>query len=81
MEEIKNAQFHSDINKMFESYLATEPKPRIMVRDLKRDMILTDGKIYENVLFDSNLNMYKLHTDGTHKLVDNKNFDAVVVKD
>jgi len=81
MEEIKNAQFHSDINKMFESYLANEPKPRIMVRDLKRDMILTDDKIYGNVLFDSNLNMYKLQDDGTHKLVDNKDFDAVVVKE
>lgn len=81
MEEIKNAEFHSDINRMFESYLATEPKPRIMVRDLKRDRILTDPKIYENVLFDSSLRMYKLQADGTHQLVNNKDFDAVVVKE
>lgn len=80
MEEIKNAQFHSDMNKMFEEYLSQEEKPQIMVRDLKRDMILTDPKIYENVLFDSKCRMYKKQPDGTFVLVDNKDFDAVVVK-
>ena len=79
-ETINNAQFHSDINVMFESYLATEPKPRIMVRDLKRDVILTSDNVYAKTLFDSNLNMYKMLDNGTFVAVDNKDFDAVVVK-
>jgi hypothetical protein len=80
MEQSNNAQFHADINKMFESYLADDAKPKIMVIDTKKNEILTDKKIDDNVLFDSNLNMYKKQTDGTYEIVNNVNFDAVVVK-
>lgn len=81
MEDIKNQEFHSDIDKMFKSYLAQELKPKIMVRDLKKKLILTDEKIYSKVLFDSNLNMYKQQENGTFMLVNNKDFDAVVVSE
>jgi hypothetical protein len=73
---MNNEQFHSDIDKMFESYLSVERKP--MIRIAKDGIILTSMP-YHKVLFDSELNIYKKNEDGTLELVTDPHFKAVVV--
>jgi hypothetical protein len=73
-------QFYEKVDKMFEDKLFYEEISVIRVKDLKADKIL-ENLDYENLLrFDANLNMYKLHTDGTWILVNNENFKPIIVK-
>lgn len=76
---MENQIFHSDIDRMFESYLQKEDEPRIMIIDLEKNQIL-NAMDYSRVFFDKTLNIYKIEKDGAIKKVDNPNFRAVVVK-
>ena len=72
-------QFYGKVDKMFEDKLFYEEVPVIRVKDLKTDKVL-DNLDYDNLLrFDANLNMYKLHTDGTWILVNNENFKPIII--
>lgn len=73
---MNNEQFHSDIDKMFASYLAVGEKP--VIRIAKDGVVLTKLP-YEKVLFDSELNIYKKNEDGTIEMVTDPHFKAVVV--
>lgn len=79
MEEIKDQKFHSDVNRIFQSYLHKEDEPIILIKDKGKGELL--GKIdYSKVLFDKDLNIYKIDKDGGLKKVEDSNFIAVVVK-
>lgn len=73
---MKNEQYHSDIDKMFESYLGVNERP--VLRVAKDGVVLTKMP-YGKVLFDSELNIYKKNEDGTIELVTDPHFKAVVV--
>ena len=72
----ENEEFHSDIDAIFESYLKTGEKP--IIRIMKNGRISTKMP-YGKVLFDSELNIYKRHDDGSITLVDDPEFKAVVI--
>lgn len=75
---MNNEKFHSDIDKMFESYLSVDSKP--VIRIAKDGIVLT--KIpYDRVLFDSKLNIYKKKEDGTLEQVTDPHFSAVVISE
>lgn len=69
-------QFHSDIDKMFEYYLKETPKP--LLRVCQNGKILTDMS-YTRVLFDSEMNIYKILPNGTVERVNNPEFTAVAI--
>ncbi len=73
---MKNEQFHSDIDTMFESYLSVNERP--VLRITKDGVVLTKMP-YGKVLFDSELNIYKKNEDGTIELVTDPHFKVVVV--
>jgi hypothetical protein len=74
----ENDQFHSDIEKMFASYLGdVGDKPKVMIA--KDGSIITKMN-YSKVLFDSDLNIFKINEDGTLKKIEDAAFKAVVVK-
>lgn len=73
---MKNEQYHSDIDKMFESYLGANERP--VLRIAKDGVILTKMP-YDKVLFDSDMNIYKKNADGTLEKVTDPHFKAVVV--
>jgi len=71
---MNNEAFHDKVDKMFESRLK---RHSIRIKDIERDRILGDNEInYNRVLFDSNLNIYKI-VDGVPVLVENDNFKAL----
>ncbi|MEK6829576.1 MAG: hypothetical protein AABY15_05650 [Nanoarchaeota archaeon] len=71
---MEDNDFHNKVSQMFESKLKRQI---IRIRDLEKDMILNDMP-YEKVLFDSNLNIYKI-VNGAPVLVENQNFKAIVL--
>jgi len=73
---MKNEQYHSDIDKMFESYLGANERPALRVA---KDGVVLTKMPYGKVLFDSELNIYKKNEDGTIELVTDPHFKAVVV--
>ena len=73
---MENQQFHSDVEKMFKSYLS-EGEPRIMVA---KDGVIITKMPYAKVVFDSDLNIYKIKEDGTLQRVEDPAFSGVVVK-
>lgn len=77
--EIQNEQFHSEMNKIFESYLSRGERPQILVRNKNTGQLLTNLD-YSLLLFDQHLNIYKKAEAGGFIKVDNPDFDAVVVK-
>ncbi|MDG1950937.1 MAG: hypothetical protein P8J32_09060 [bacterium] len=81
-EQVQNEQFHSDVDRIFESYLSTEPTPKIMVRNTKTDQVMEQSAKmnYSKIFFDSDLNIYKIDNAGTLVKVETSDFDAVVVK-
>lgn len=67
-------EFHKKVDKMFKKKLE---RNFIKIKDLVNDKILDDNDMnYDLVVFDSNLNIYKL-VNGIPILVENKNFKAV----
>ena len=76
---MKNEVFHKEVNTMFESYLTIEDVPQILVKDLAKNEILYNIN-YNNLLFDTNLNIFKISPKGELLPVNNSNFKAVVIK-
>ena len=73
---MKDKEFHDKVDKMFESRLR---RHIVRIKDLESDKILTEDDMnYSKVLFDSDLNIYKI-IDGTPRLVENKNFKAILL--
>lgn len=81
-EQVQNEEFHSDVNSIFESYLATDVRPRIMVRNKKTGQVLEHSATmnYDKLFFDTKANIYKITDAGTLEKVNSSDFDAVVVK-
>jgi len=73
-----NKEFYKKVDEMFENNLNYEEVPIIRIKDLKENKILENIN-YKLVVFDSNLNMYKLQENGCLTLVDNPNFKPMVV--
>ena len=74
----ENDEFHSDIDKIFESYLKVGEKP--IIRIMKDGRILTKMP-YSKVLFDSELNIYKRNDDDSITPVNDPTFKAVVISE
>ncbi len=73
---MEDKEFHDKVNDMFESRLK---RYIVRIKDLANDKILTEKDMnYQRVLFDSNLNIYKL-TDGIPRLVEDENFKAILI--
>ncbi len=73
---MEDKDFHDKVDSMFESRLKRHV---IRVKDLDNDKILSSEDMnYSKVLFDSNLNIYKI-VDGVPSLVDNKNYKAILL--
>lgn len=76
---MENQKFHADVNLMFESFLKKEDSPIILIKNKKTGEVLKKMK-YEKVMFDSNLNIFKILKNGQIEKVDNPEFEAVVLK-
>lgn len=74
--KMENEQFHSDIDRMFESYLGRGEKP--ILRIAKNGVVNTKMP-YDKVVFDSDLNIYKKNADGTLERVTDPQFSVVVI--
>lgn len=73
---MKDQDFHNKVDEMFESRLKRD---RVRIMDIEKNRILTESDInYSLVLFDSDLNIYKLVNEQP-VLVDNPNFKALLV--
>lgn len=73
---MENEKFHSDVDKMFESYLAQGETPVIRIA---QNGVINTKMPYDRVLFDSNLNIYKKLPDGGLERITDPAFKAVVV--
>ncbi len=69
-------QFHSDIDKMFEYYLKETPKP--LLRVCKDGKVITKMN-YDKVVFDAEMNIYKILPNGTIERVRDPEFTAVAI--
>jgi hypothetical protein len=73
---MKDEKFHDRVDEMFESRLK---RHIVRIKDLENNKILTEIDMdYSLVLFDSNLNIYKI-VNGTPELVENKSFKALLI--
>ncbi len=71
---MEDKEFHDKVDNMFESKLR---RHLIRIKDLSNNKILTENDMnYEKVLFDSELNIYKIE-NGAPVLVENENFKAL----
>lgn len=75
---MENGVYHSDINKLFESYLKKEDEPQVLVFDIKENKLIRKMD-YSKVLFDTNLNIYKKTQKGL-EAIDSSLFKGVVTK-
>ena len=73
---MENETFHSDIDKIFESYLKQEEKP--VVRIMQNGKVLTKMN-YSKVLFDADLRIFKREENGNLVEITDPSFKAVVV--
>ena len=75
-------KFYEKTDKMFGDKLFYEPKNVIRVKNIKEDKILGVLDLnYSKLMFDSNLNMYKLDEGGIWTLVNNENFKPIIVSE
>ena len=73
---MEDKEFHDKVNEMFEGKLK---RYVIRIKDLANNKILTESDMnYDKVLFDSNLNIYKID-GGMPVLVENQNFKAILL--
>ena len=73
---MEDIEFYNKVDELFESKLK---RTIIRVKDLDKDIILGDGDMnYNKVLFDSELNIYKMD-DGKITMVDTNSFKAIVI--
>jgi hypothetical protein len=68
---------YQEIDIMFEEYLSSGETPKIIIKDMKKNSVLKID--YKKILFDSNLNIYKIE-DNKAVPVSNADFKAFVVK-
>lgn len=73
---MEDKEFHDKVNDMFEEKLR---RYVIRVKDVANNKIFADSEMnYDRVLFDSNLNIYKIE-NGIPILVENENFKAILL--
>lgn len=75
--------FMNDVDSMFEEKLKQDPEYKILVKDKMENKVFQEndpGFNYSKVLFDRDLNIYKLNTDGTVTRIESANFVAQILK-
>jgi lysine/ornithine N-monooxygenase len=73
---MEDKEFHDKVNDMFEEKLR---RYVVRIKDVANDKILAESDMnYDRVLFDSNLNIYKIE-NGVPVLVENQNFKAILL--
>ena len=80
---MSDTNFYQEVKFLFESYLSPKrDKLQIRIKDIEKDSILEESKSmnYSRVLFDSEMNIYKINAQGIPVLVENENFEAIVMK-
>ena len=80
---MSDTSFYQEVKFLFESYLSPKrDKLQIRIKDIEKDSILEESKSmnYSRVLFDSEMNIYKINAQGIPVLVENENFEAIVMK-
>lgn len=69
-------EFHNKVDNLFESKLF---RNFVRIKDIQKGTILSESDMdYSRVLFDSDLNIYKL-VNGVPVLVENDNFKALLI--
>ncbi len=79
---MSDEKFYKEVDLMFEQYLTPKKDNLgIRIRNIEKNKILSDSDMnYSKVFFDSNLNLYKVDSEGSISRVDNPNFEVIVVK-
>lgn len=73
---MKDKEFHEKVSEMFKSKLKRQT---IRIKNIKENRFLSDEDMdYSKVLFDSDLNIYKI-TTGKPELVEDSNFMAFLI--
>ncbi len=73
---MEDKEFHDKVNDMFEEKLR---RYVVRIKDVANNKILAESDMnYDRVLFDSNLNIYKIE-NGVPVLVENQNFKAILL--
>ena len=75
-------KFYKEIQFLFETYLSPKKDNlQLRVRNVEKDSILSETEMnYSKVFFDSDLNLYKIDKEGKLVLIENDNFEAVVMR-
>lgn len=79
---MSNENFYKEIDLMFESYLsAKKDKLQIRIKNLSSGKILSNSDMnYSKVFFNSEMNIFKRNQDGFIELVQDDNFEVVIIK-
>jgi hypothetical protein len=77
---MSDEKLFEEIKIMFENHL-THKKDRVklLIKDIEKDTVLSSIS-YSKVLFDSEMNIYKINDSGIPIMIDNDNFESVIVK-
>ena len=79
---MSDTKFYKEIQFLFEIYLSPKKDSlQLRIRDIEKNSILSETDMnYSKVLFDSDLNIYRINTEGKFIKVENDNFEAVVMR-
>lgn len=80
---MSDEKFFEEIKFLFESYLSPKrDKLKLRIKNVPIEKILNISDMnYSKVFFDSDLNIYKLDKDGKLQMVENDDFETVVVRE
>ena len=77
----KDKEFHEKTDKMFSEKLNYQVRQTVRVKNTKENKVLSVDEInYSRLMFDSELNMYKLNEHGYWTLVASETFKPVIVE-
>jgi len=77
----KDKKFHEKTDKMFSEKLNYKVRQIVRVKNIKENKVLSVDEInYSRLMFDSELNMYKLNEYGYWNLVASETFKPVIVE-
>lgn len=80
---MSDTKFYKEIGLLFENYLSPKKDNlQLRIKDIDKNLILQESNTmnYTKVLFDSDLNIYKINKEGKVIKIESDNFETVVMR-